>query len=190
MDRREAVQKVALLLGGAIIGAEFFVQYGCKIHNKNSVEFFTSEQIYFLDEMVETILPKTDTPGAKEANVGAFINVMVRDCYTTEQQKIFKDGIEKIQTLSKEKYGNGFMKITPEQKQELLTLLNKEQKEDSITKKTTDPKHYFRMIIELTLLGFFTSEDGASKTLRYAAVPGKYEPSVPYKKGEKAWYQA
>jgi hypothetical protein len=43
------------------------------------------------------------------------------------------------------------------------------------------------MLKELTLTGFFTSEVGATKALRYVAVPGKFEGSVPYTKGEKAW---
>ena len=54
-------------------------------------------------------------------------------------------------------------------------------------KKETDPTHYFKMMKELTLLGFFTSEIGATKALRYVAVPGKYEGCIPYNKGDKAW---
>ena len=54
-------------------------------------------------------------------------------------------------------------------------------------KKKEDPAHYFRMMKELTILGYFTSEIGATQALRYVAVPGRYEGCVPYTKGEKAW---
>lgn len=219
MNRRQAVQRVALLLGGTVAGAELFLQTGCKTGTKEKTaeevvkSFFSPDQVNFLDEVAETIIPRTNTPGAKDAKVGEFMNVMVRDCYTPDDQQTFKEGIEKIDKLSKEKYNKGFMEIQPAQRTELLTALDKEQREyedarkkkealarEQVKKNTQtaantqpkqeekkDPKHYFRMMRELTLLGFFTSEPGATKVLRYAAVPGKYEPCIPYKQGDKAW---
>ncbi|MFV0607195.1 MAG: gluconate 2-dehydrogenase subunit 3 family protein [Niabella sp.] len=193
MNRRKAVQRVALLLGGSVLGAELFMQTGCKsgTTEKNAAttlaSFFTKDEIAFLDEVAETIIPRTDTPGAKDAMVGEFMNVMVRDCYTPEDQKIFKEGIGKLEQQCQEKYNAGFMKIQPGQRTELLTAIDKEQKEYQANKNKGDEKHYFRMMRELTLLGYFTSEQGATKALRYVAVPGKYEPCIPYAKGEKAW---
>lgn len=189
MNRRQAVQQVALLLGGSVLGAELFIQTGCKSATEENVagQFFTTDEISFLDEVAETIIPRTNTPGAKDAQVGAFMNVMVRDCYTKDDQKIFKEGIGKIQKISKEKFGKAFIKLQPVQRTELLTGLDNEQKNYHNNKKENEPKHYFRMMRELTLLGFFTSESGATKALRYVAVPGKYDPCISYAKGEKAW---
>ena len=79
MQRREAVQYISLLLGGTLIGANAFLT-GCKTKNEVS-DTFTDEDIAFLNEVGETILPATSTPGAKAANVGAFMTVMVNDCY-------------------------------------------------------------------------------------------------------------
>lgn len=186
MNRREAVKKVALLLGGTIIGGELFVQYGCKNITDKSV-VFSEKQIAFLDDIAETILPKSDSPGAKDAQVGTFMNVMVRDCYTVEDQKIFKEGMKKIEKSSKEKYGSSFEKINTQQKNELLTELDKEQMAFQKNKKENEPTHYFTMMKQLTILGFFTSELGATKALRYSAVPGKFDPCLPYQKGDKAW---
>ncbi|MGZ2805623.1 gluconate 2-dehydrogenase subunit 3 family protein, partial [Pseudomonas aeruginosa] len=84
---------VALLLGGSIIGAEMFLS-GCKNPATDAVAF-TPEDITLLDEIAETILPKTDTPGAKEAKVGAFMTVIVRDCYKPEEAKVFIAGLKK-----------------------------------------------------------------------------------------------
>lgn len=198
MNRRKAVQRVALLLGGSVLGAELFIQTGCKNGSgekaaTTSIDeaFFTKDEITFLDEVAETIIPRTDTPGAKDAKLGEFMNKIVRDCYTKDDQKIFKDGIDTIKKLSKEKYSAAFMELQPAQRTELLTMLDKEQKEyhkkDENGKNDKKQKHYFRMMRELTLLGYFTSEPGATKALRYVAIPGKYEPCIPYKKGEKAW---
>jgi hypothetical protein len=65
--------------------------------------------------------------------------------------------------------------------------LDKEQKAYSKTKKEKEPNHYFKMVKELTLLGYFTSEVGCTKALRYLPVPGKFIGDYPYKKGDKAW---
>jgi hypothetical protein len=79
------------------------------------------------------------------------------------------------------------MKATPEQRKELLTVVDKEQKSYNENKKEGDPNHYFALMKQLTLLGYFTSEIGATQALRYVAVPGRYEGCIPYKKGDKAW---
>lgn len=189
MNRRDALSRVALLLGGTVIGAEFFLS-GCTATDKKVGQSldFTKDDIAFLDEVAETIIPATDTPGAKEAQVGTFMTVMVKDCYDEKNQKIFLAGMTKLDEASKKKFnGSGFMKLTPEQRKELLTELDKEQKEYGKNKKKEDDAHYFTQMKQLTLLGYFTSEPGATKALRYVAVPGRFEACMPYKKGDKAW---
>jgi hypothetical protein len=189
MNRRDALSRVALLLGGTIIGGEFFLS-GCTTSDKKigqSVDF-TADDIAFLDEVAETIIPATDTPGAKAAKVGTFMTVMVKDCYDEKQQKVFLAGMTKLNESSTQKFnGNGFMKITAEQRKELLNALDKEQKEYAKNKKKEDEPHYFTLMKQLTLLGYFTSEPGATQALRYVPVPGRFEACIPYKKGDKAW---
>ncbi|WP_419803259.1 gluconate 2-dehydrogenase subunit 3 family protein [Mucilaginibacter sp.] len=186
MDRREAISKVALLLGGTVLGAEFFIS-GCKSGTDKVKELFGQDDISFMDEIGETILPATSTPGAKAAGVGKFMAVMVRDCYKPEDQKIFTEGITKLDDASKKKNGKKFMECDPKQRTAVLIDLDKEQKAYQTNKKKEDPNHYFRMMKELTMLGYFTSEVGATKALRYLPVPGKYDGNYPYKKGDKAW---
>jgi len=186
MNRREALSSVALLLGGTILGAEAFLS-GCKTKTDVVGTSFTPEHIAFLDEVAETILPATTTPGAKAAKVGEFMTVIVRDCYEEKDQKIFTEGIQKLDDASKKANGKIFMEATPVQRHDLLVALDAEQKDYQKNKKKDDPTHYFRMVKELTLWGYFTSEVGATQALRYVAVPGKYEGCIPYKKGDKAW---
>lgn len=195
MNRREAVNRVALLLGGTIIGAEMFLS-GCKPADRKATLDFTKEDIAYLDEIAETIIPTTDSPGAKAAMVGAFMTVMVKDCYTQADQQIFLDGMQKINEVSEKLHKTAFMKATPEQRKATLSEIDKEQKEYSTAKREKDknkkdeekePNHYFSLMKQLTLLGYFTSEIGATKALRYEAVPGRYDGNLPYKKGDKAW---
>jgi hypothetical protein len=186
MNRREAIGRVGLILGGTVIGAEFFIS-GCKSTSKKVNELFDQDNVALFNEVGETILPATATPGAKAADVGSFMALMVQDCYKPDDQKIFLKGIADLDDASKKKFGKKFMEADAKQRTELLTDLDAEQKAYTKTKKPEDPNHYFRMMKELTLLGFFTSEVGATKALRYIAVPGHYDGNVTYKKGDKAW---
>lgn len=187
MKRREALQNVALLLGGTLIGGKLFLAGGCKPATPQVADLFSPDKINWLNELAETILPATSTPGAKAADVGSFIPVMIRDCYTQEDQQIFLQGIADIEKQSKERFGSEFLKLSAEQRTELLTDIDKAHKEYQSGKEKEAPNHYFRYMKELTLLGFFTSEVGATKALRYVAVPGKYDGCMPYKKGDRAW---
>ena len=189
MNRRDALSRVALILGGTIVGANVFLE-GCKPADRKAISGldFQPEDIAYLDEVADTILPTTaSSPGAKAAAVGTFMTVMVKDCYDENDQKIFLDGMNKLQDASKKKFDKNFMEATPQQRHDLLVELDKEQKEQSKNKKKEDPSHYFRLMKELTLLGYFTSEIGATKALRYVESPGRYEGCVDYKKGDKAW---
>jgi len=189
MDRREALSRVALILGGTVIGANIFLE-GCKPADKKVMTGldFQPEDIAYLDEIADTILPTTAaSPGAKAAAVGTFMTVMVKDSYEEKDQKIFTEGMQKLQTACKKKNDKDFMACTPQQRHALLVDLDKEQKDYGKGKKKEDPEHYFRMMKELTLLGYFTSEIGSTKALRYVESPGKYDGCVPYKKGDKAW---
>ena len=189
MNRREALSSVALLLGGTLIGSEMFLS-GCTNENKKIGTAgldFSPEDISFLDEVGDTIIPATDTPGAKDAKIGEFMHTIVRDCYNKTDQDIFIAGMGKLNEASKSMNGKYFLESTPEERKNLLITLDKEQKDYTAGKKATDPPHYFRMIKELTIWGYFTSEPGATKALRYVAVPGRYEGCIPYKKGDKAW---
>lgn len=207
MERREAVKYISILLGGAVVGADAFLS-GCKTKSGSTTDW-TTEDVAYLNEIGETILPRTNTPGAKDANVGQFMTVMVNDCYVEADQKAFKEGLDKLNEASKKKFNNAFMQITPQQRHELLVEIDREAKayqkdkvnpfNDAENKKEQEENakgnrnyvkqhmapHYFTMMKQLTLLGFFTSKPGMTQAVRYLPVPGRYEGCVPYKKGDK-----
>jgi len=209
MDRRELLKMIATLTGGVVIGGEVFLT-GCKSNDAETKTGFSKDDVAFLDEVAETILPKTKTPGAKDAAVGQFMTVMVNDCYEPKDQQVFLKGIKQLDEACKKIYNDRFMKVTPEQRHDLLVALDKEakdnqQKESAFDaaqnekekaeeakgnngfKKEKMSAHYFTMMKQLTLLGFFTSQPGATQALRYIEAPGRYDGCVPYKKGDRAW---
>ena len=208
MNRREAVQHIALLLGGTVVGGQAFI-LGCKSETAKE-QNFTANDIAYLNEIADTILPDTKTPGAKAANVGQFMTVMVNDCYEESDQKVFCDGMNKLNDLAEKTYSTSFVKLTPQQRHDLLVPLDKEardnQKKVDDFNKAEDTRerdaiqggnikyvrqhmspHYFFMMKQLTMLGYFTSKIGMTQALRYEPVPGRYDGCVPYKKGDKAW---
>ncbi|MDB5230923.1 MAG: gluconate 2-dehydrogenase subunit 3 family protein [Chitinophagaceae bacterium] len=186
MNRREALSAVGVLFGTAIIGGDVFLS-GCKSPGKRS-GLFSDKDILFLDEIGETIMPETkNSPGARSVKIGEFMKKIVTDCYTEKDQKIFTDGINKVNERSKKQYNEIFTGIGAEQKLALLNQLDKEANDYAKHKKKEEPGHYFTMMKQLSVWGYFSSEQGATKALRYLAIPGRYQGVIDYKKGDKAW---
>jgi hypothetical protein len=253
INRREAIQRVTAMLGGiALVGGSALLT-GCRNERDGesgamdaSPTLFSDEDIAYLDEIAETILPETDTPGAKAAGVGAFMALMVTDTYEEDEQQVFRSGMDQLNAACQQMHGTSFMEATPEQRLALLEQLDQEQMDymearaeasrqaaaqadttatpadttampadttvvadsaqadaylpDQRQENTTggdtsaapaitadSPAHYFRMMKELTLLGYFTSEIGYTQAMRYNETPGRFDPCVPYTQGERAW---
>ena len=193
MERRELLKQIALLTGGLVIGGELFLS-GCKTTAKADAGF-SAASIALLDEVGETIIPATATPGAKAAQVGDFMKTFVTDCYTEQEQAAFTKGIIQLEEASEKMHKKSFMDCDAKQRKDLLISLEKEAKAFNEKVKTANegkkenklPLHYYTMMKQLTLFGFFTSKTGATETLRHIQVPGKYDGAYPYKKGDKAW---
>ena len=244
IDRREAIKRVGVMLGGVALVGGTNLLTACEKASTPARETaaaappgpFTTQDIAYLDEIAETILPQTKTPGAKAAKTGAFMALMVTDGYSPADQRIFRDGMRALNEATQQAHKTDFMAATPEQRLAVLTQLDREQKrhmdsreaaarakrglppvpvpaeagaagkegdaylsdqrqENATTGKanpapaiTADsPPHYFRMMKELALLGYFTSEIGCTQAQRYEESPGRWEPCTPYTKGEPAW---
>lgn len=202
ITRREAVLRVTALLGGvALVGGSSLLT-GCASDAPNAAArsaTFSAADVAFLDEVAETILPETKTPGAKAAKVGAFMALMVTDSYSLSDQKIFRDGMRALDQASQKANRASFTAATPQQRLALLQSLDQEQKTHSDAREAAHrearrtgaaeadtPAHYFRMMKELSLLGYFTSEIGCTKAQRYVEAPGRFDPCLPYTAGEPA----
>ncbi len=230
MNRKQAIQNVALLVGGALSSSTLFALFNSCNTATNSGTImegglFSPDLQILLDEITETILPKTTTPGAKDAKVGAFIQKMIQDCYPKKDQDLFLSGLAKFQADCKSTTQKSFLDLDKSSREKFLLSIEEDlfkkkeastakisddhtlgTKEDNksgakkdpslyidavnkkpVEKKEEEPNHYYRILKELTLLGFFTSEPGATKALEYVKVPGKYIGSMPLKPGQKAW---
>jgi hypothetical protein len=186
LTRREAVGRIFALTGGAMIGADFFLS-GCSRTDKTLTAGFTPGQWAMMDEIADTIIPATDSPGARAAGVGAVMGKLVQDCYSDEEHAAFVDGLLRVDTLSRSHYNLDFAACAPAQKLELLTGLDHEATAARHAKPKGRLPHYFSMMKELTLLGYFTSKIGCTQALQYVETPGRYDGNVPYHPGDKAW---
>jgi hypothetical protein len=184
MDRRELLRAIAALTGCAFVGAERLYAFTTTTDSGA----YTPAQIALLDEIAETILPRTDTPGAKDAQVGAYIARYSAACYTPANLAVLRAGLGDIDARSRSSHGVEFMRSTNEQKRKLLIDIDAEAKRraQALGENSDQPPHWFTLCKQLTLLGFFTSEAGTTRVSRYRPVPGQYKGVVPYK-GEPFW---
>jgi hypothetical protein len=236
INRREAIRRVGMLLGGvAFVGGERLLAAAeaAAPVSGTPIGAFSLADIAFLDEIAETILPETKTPGAKAAKTGAFMALMVTDCYWPDEQAIFRDGMQRIDSAAKKAHGKRFMQATPAQRLAVLEAFDREQKQAMDARDAAErrakglepspapdasvptpathppsqepqaqqslavvhapgeadkpPAHFFRMMKELALLGYFTSEIGCTIAQRYVETPARYDPCLPYQPGETSW---
>jgi hypothetical protein len=207
ISRRDAIQRVSVLLGGVALvdGDRMFAAMPDAAAQETTanqgVGTFTAADVAFLDEVAETILPETSTPGAKAARTGAFMALMVTDAYTPRYQQIFRDGMQRLEEACQREYGVSFIQARPEQRLALLRRLDAERQaeldaRDEMRRSRAPvapppppdaPVHYFRLMKQLALLGYFTSEIGYRQVMRYMETPGRYDPCASHKPGEKIW---
>jgi hypothetical protein len=183
VTRRDAILRTGAALGGMTLVGQAAMLAGCERQQEQAPRpvddvqggLFGNREVEMLTELAETILPETGTPGAKAAGVGPFIALMVTDCYSPAEQETFRSGLASVDRESEQDYGGDFLALSPEQRLTIVERLDREQY-DLAQSGSDDGPHYFRMIKELTVLGFFTSEIAYAQVLEYAETPGRYEP--------------
>ena len=188
ISRRDAIKQASLAMGGVLSAPTVFgVLQGCtaKPELTWSPTLFNEDQARLVMEIAEGILPKTDTPGAKELGVPKFIEDIVRLTYKEDFQEAFVSGIDQFEKECKEDAGGSFLDLDAKQRE---TYLN--QKNDEVIKGTWEGPipPFFRMIKELTIVGYFTTEIGAREVLQYKLIPTRYDGCISLEKaGGKTW---
>jgi hypothetical protein len=185
MDRREALKFVGYTL---TIGTTAAILDGCKADKSTGwvPKTFSTEEGDLMAEICESIFPKTDTPGAKDALCHRWIDEYVTIFRSDEEKKHLKEGLKSFDTHAKAKFSKAFVSLNPTEKEEVLAILFKECQDykDDTGKKP----HIFKFMRENTISGYFTSEVGAKGgLLDYKPVPGPYQGCIPYTATSKAY---
>ncbi|PWJ58769.1 gluconate 2-dehydrogenase subunit 3-like protein [Dyadobacter jejuensis] len=174
MNRRVAVQRITMMLGGVISAP---LMAGILNEKTNHGGFIdpTAEQKLLIAEVADVIIPTTTTPGAKAAGAEDFIIRVLRDCYELPAQQQYYKGLGKLDALAKSKFGKGFVALSTENKNAV------------VLETTKVDKPFFKMMKDLTVTAYFTSEIGCTQALDYLPIPGRFEGTWPMPKGQKSW---
>ncbi|MFQ5447451.1 MAG: gluconate 2-dehydrogenase subunit 3 family protein [Saprospiraceae bacterium] len=187
MNRRDAIKRTAILMGGTISASAMLgIMSGCQADTSITwtPKFCTTDEAQLLEAIVERIIPRTDTPGAADARVHTLIDTMMAEFYQKKEKVAFRKGLKTVELDAKAAHGKSFVSLTPEQQDELLTKYDEEAFGEN---KERGEQHFFRTMKELTTFGFFTSEPGATEVLKYDPVPGDYKGCIPFEEVGRTW---
>ncbi len=183
LSRREAIQRTALLLGVAISPSILAGLLSAQVGPGGAgsrPSYLTTQQRATAGALAERIIPRTETPGAADVGVPAFIDLMVGEFMSEEEKKIFLAGLAEVEAKSMAAHQREFARLTPAQQDALL----KGVADASQNKEQT----FFYQLKELTLLGYFTAEPVGKNVLHYDPVPGRFDPCIPISEvGNRAW---
>lgn len=180
INRRKALERTSILLGGVVTTSIWAgVLSGCEAPKELdwSPKFLTKEEAKLTEIIVDVLIPRTETPGASEALVHRFIDEMLDGYFDPREQKTVRNGLKELQEA-------GFSDLSNDKRIEVLQNLSSKV-EQRIS------ESFFQIIRGMTLLGYFTSEIGATQTLTHDPIPGTYEGCIPINKyGGKTWSES
>lgn len=197
MDRRELLYRASMLLGGAVSASVTAgVLAGCTTTSpglataedtgKPLSGFLNPGEMTIVTAMADHIIPRTDTPGAIDVGVPAYVDRMATGYYRDIERGVLRAGLMQIASDATKLGGKSFAALSADDQIKLMKQYDQAQYEQSLANPTGTP-HFFRMIKELTIIGYCTSEPGATKLLKYEQTPGPYRGDIPYSQVGKAW---
>lgn len=178
MNRRKAIQQTVYLLGGAV-SASFIASAMSSCQPKGAPDwtpqFLTSEQAKTIEAIAETILPETDTLGAKSLHLTEFVDLMLKDVFSGYDQLQFPKGLGQLEEECQFFTGSSFLNASPKDREKFLVL--QEQKGMNLQKQTGE-KAFISTLKELVLTGYFTSEYAITELMNFNPIPTKFEGCV------------
>jgi hypothetical protein len=185
INRREALRQVAALMGGALSApAVMGFLSGCsaKPSAQWKPQFLSEPQGAIVSAVAEIMIPRTDTPGAIDVGVPAFIDVMLKDAYSEKERQRYVSELEGFEAQSVRQHGHAFLKLEPEQRASYVKAVHDAavaERKQLTSAASRQQRPFILTTKELTLLGFFTSEAGATQVLQYQQVPGALRACIP-----------
>lgn len=172
MQRRTALKTVALSIGSAIVLPSWANAWSTKsLQNQYFSKSFLPETL--LAEIVETIIPKTDTPGAKDLEIHKFTMKMITDCYDKKAQEIFAKGLFSVDEIAKKDFSKSFVECDSKER---LSVLN-----SMLNSGENNNKDFVRLVKNITIQGYLNSEYVMTNLRKFQFLPGKYHGCVPVK---------
>lgn len=188
MDRRNALKIAGIL---SFTGLASLSVYKYFRQGKNFDPQYFSDQKLLLSEMVECIIPATETPGAKEAMVHLFVIKGIQNCATAAERQTFYKGLEAFKTYCLSEYGQDFISCNEAERNEVMHYFDKQGRMlpgvfGKIQKRLMG-ESFFYLLRRYTVDGYCSSFLGATQNLRYDYIPVRYDPCISYTPGESSW---
>lgn len=192
MERRDVLKYTALFFGASMSSATIAaIMSGCKADTADSWTpgFLSATEAEFIREIGETILPKTKTPGAKDALVDRFLDLIRPLRFTSEENVQFKTTLAEFMQLAKQELGKDFVNVSPEKKLEWVTAVDKASYIAVSNRSESESQElpFYLSLKEQILAGYFSSEAVAKEYFIFDPVPGTYKACIPYEEVGKAW---
>jgi gluconate 2-dehydrogenase gamma chain len=201
MNRREFLQCAAILISGSSAAQlGFSLSEEQKVYlasapdyNTHKVNYFSPAQREIVTAMAEVIIPRTDTPGAIDAGVPHYIELMVADWFNDGERAIFDAGLADMETQIPIEYGKPFVQLTAKEQLKILEDLEDAASDSSwydmgnVQRDFVEDAPFICQIKELTIWGFFTSEEGGSQVLRYDPMPMYFDGDIPLSPEDSSW---
>ncbi|MDA7881466.1 gluconate 2-dehydrogenase subunit 3 family protein [Akkermansiaceae bacterium] len=190
MERRDLMKMIATTVGGSIALPEaVFARLGEDL-NEGDLTFFRPAQRAQVAMIAEAIIPETDTPGAIEAGVPEWIEVIVKDCFEEADQRIIIDGLADLALRCQKAHGKSIAQLSGKEQVAFLNKMNHDtqaEKRERAKKEGKQRRTFLEQFKDLTKLCYCSSEVGATQAFEYHLVPGKWVASMPLEPGQKAW---
>jgi hypothetical protein len=170
----------SLLTGNAISVAMAYVPRSDSTLTDGKV--FNKNQLMLLKEICAIVIPTTETLGAAEVDTYGFIDNQLFHCHTKAEQETALALLTLIDTSAQQQLSKPFLKLTSEQQFQLLTNLDLGEQYFNQAQRAD-----FKVLKQYICFGYYTSEVGATKELRYDPVPGGFKGSIPYKSSDPSW---
>lgn len=191
MNRREFLQCAAILVSGAgfshlaLTEEQKIFLAAAPDYIAGKVNYLSPEQRLIVAAMAETIIPKTDTPGAIDAGVPLYLERMMADWLNAEEQTVFNAGLADMESRIPAEYGKPFHALAPEQQRQILVDMEAAAADSAWYGRGRAPGVFLSdapficQFKELAVYGFFTSEVGSTQVLRYDPMPMYFDGDVP-----------
>ena len=173
-NRRVAIQQLLLIWAGAAL-LPSCLQNEQKVSIPLKLIHITPEDENMLAELSETILPKTETPGAKDLLAHLFVLKMVDDCATKKDQEKYMQGMKAFQEWVKKKTGKTFVENSPAERNAIVAEMDQQKSPDDAI------SFFYQGTKELTIEAYTTCEYYLTKIRGYKMIPGKFQGCVPLK---------
>ncbi|MGV3504102.1 MAG: gluconate 2-dehydrogenase subunit 3 family protein [Adhaeribacter sp.] len=180
MKRRTALRSLALLVGGTLALPAWASGWQASALAPLPSALADAGQTALLGELVETMIPASDTPGARELGVHLYILTMLADCYDKTAQRRFTKGLQELDQLVKAGYGKAFADCSAAQRLEIL-----QGREAAAKLLPPEQEPFFPFLKNMAIQGYLNSAYVLRDVYRYELVPARFHGCVPVKQSAK-----